>query len=312
MKINLKKVTATATIAAIISSGAIFANATEVAVTEPQQATPFVTAYETINDVTMLPLRSIAEHFGYNVEWHDESQSVSLSKGAQYITFAIDSDAYSFSKTAPQALGAAPILFNGDTTYVPAAFFTELLGFDCKEHTDGLEISLPNTVSVIEITEDGILVADEVYGQVLVLIDENTKITANGKEASSDLIAVDTLLNVEYSERMTRSIPPQTTAVSIEILNLAVEEEDDEIVDAKPIVSAKVLSVEEDGAIRVEDEVNGEVIVYLAEETKITKGGAEVSADEIKADTKIVVEYASYMTMSIPPQTTAISIEITE
>ncbi len=308
MKFNFKKVTATAALAAMIMTGAAFANETEVEVAEPQVITPFVANVEVINDVEMLPLRSTAEHFGYQVDWYEESQSVSLTKGAQYITFAINTDAYSFSRTAPQPLGAAPVLFNDCTTYVPKAFFTDLIGLDCSEHEDGLELALPNIVSVIEITENGILVADEVYGEVLVLIGEDTKITANGEEASVEAIASDMLLNVKYSEQMTRSIPPQTVAVSIELLNLPVENE--EIAEEeKAIGSAKINSVE-DGAIIVTDEVRGEVIVFVTEETKITKDGSEVSANELKADMEITIEYAAHMTMSIPPQTNAVSIEI--
>ncbi len=306
MKFNFKKVTATAALAAMIMTGAAFANETEAI--QPQVITPFVADVEVINDVEMLPLRSIAEHFGYKVDWFEDSQSVSLTKGAQYISFAINTDAYSFSKMAPQTLGAAPVLFNDCTTYVPKAFFTDLLGLDCNEHTDGLELALPNIVSVIEITEDGILVADEVYGEVLVLIGEDTKITANGEDASAEAIASDMLLNVKYSEQMTRSIPPQTVAISIEILNLPVENE--EIAEEeKAIASAKINSVE-DGAIIVTDEVRGEVIVFVTEETKITKDGSEVSANELKADMEITIEYAAHMTMSIPPQTNAVSIEI--
>ncbi|MBQ3573420.1 MAG: copper amine oxidase N-terminal domain-containing protein [Clostridia bacterium] len=308
MKFNFKKVTATAALAAMMMTGAAFANETEVINAEPQLITPFVASVEVINDVEMLPLRSTAEHFGYKVDWYEESQSVSLTKGAHYITFAINTDAYSFSRMAPQALGAAPVLFNDCTTYVPKTFFTDLIGLDYSEHADGLELALPNIVSVIEITEEGILVADEVYGEVLVLIGEDTKITANGEEASAQAIASEMLLNVKYSEQMTRSIPPQTTAISIELLNLPVENEDI-VEEEKAIGSAKINSVE-DGAIVVTDEVRGEVIVFVTEETKITKDGEEVSANELKADMEITIEYAAHMTMSIPPQTNAVSIEI--
>ena len=308
MKFNFKKVTATAALAAMVMTGSVFATETEIAKTEPQIATPFTSNVEVINDVEMLPLRSIAEHFGYQVDWHEDSQSVSLTKGAQYITFSIGSDAYSFSRTAPQPLGSAPVLFNDCTTYVPKAFFTDLIGLDCNEHADGVELVLPNIVSVIEISENGILVADEVYGEVLVLIGEDTKITANGEEASAEDIAKDMLLNVKYSEQMTRSIPPQTVAVSVELLNLPVKNEEI-IEEEKAIGSAKINSVE-DGAITVTDDVRGEVIVFVTEETKITKDGSEVAASELKADMEITIEYASHMTMSLPPQTNAISIEI--
>lgn len=61
----------------------------------------------------------------------------------------------------------------------------------------------------------------------------------------------------------------------------------------------------EEGSLLVEDEARGEVIVHIAETTKIFAGDKEVKADEIKEGMFIGVEYGMAMTMSIPPQTTA-------
>ena len=310
MNKNFKKSTAAAVLAAIISTGAVFATETETEVVAP--AAPMTTSYEVINDVAMLPLRAIAEHFGYTVEWHDESQSVSLTKGAHYITFAINEDAYSFSRMAPQSLGAAPILFGGDTTYVPQSFFCELLGLNCNATEGGIEISVPNIVTVTEITEDGaLLVADDVYGEVLVLIGEETKITANGESVTADVITVGQALEVVYSEQMTRSIPPQTVAVSIDVQNLPVEFEDEaeaETPELSPVLTT-ITTVNEDGSITVGEGEN-EVIVFVTEETIITKNGEAVAADALTEGLEISVLYADFMTMSIPPQTAAVSIEI--
>lgn len=298
-----KRFTAIAAIAAIISTGAAFA-------TEEATATifePMTSTYEVINDVTMLPLRSVAEHFGYTVEWHGESRSVSLTKGAHYITFAIDEDAYSFSRMAPQSLGTAPILFEGTTTYVPQNFFCELLKLNCKLVEGGIEISIPNIVTVKEVTEDGaLLVADDVYGEVLVLIGEETVITANGEAVAADVITNGQALEVEYSQQMTRSIPPQTTAISIEVLNLPVENE--EVPELAPVVTT-ITAVNEDGSVTVGEGMD-EVIVYVTEETVITKDGEVVNADALTEGLEISVLYADFMTMSIPPQTSAVSIEI--
>ena len=61
----------------------------------------------------------------------------------------------------------------------------------------------------------------------------------------------------------------------------------------------------EEGSILVEDEVRGEVIVHVADYTKISAGSKEVSKEEIKEGMLLGVEYGMAMTMSIPPQTTA-------
>ncbi len=267
-------------------------------------AAPISTAFEVIDGITMLPLREIAEHFGYTVEWFEESQSVAITRGAQQISFSIGEDLYAFSRMAPQSLGKAPVLVNDCTTYVPMTLFTDFAGLNCYISESECTTVQPAIVSVLSIEEDGsILVADDFYGEVIVRADENTEIVANGEAVTADLIAPEQLIAVEYGAAMTRSIPPQTTATKIEILNLPVEELDEEpVVEEMPAVDVKISSIEEDGSLIVEDPVQGEVIVRIAEETKITRNGEDVTADELKEGAEISVVYANYMTMSIPPR----------
>ncbi|MDO5310816.1 MAG: copper amine oxidase N-terminal domain-containing protein [Clostridia bacterium] len=182
---------------------------------------PLNTVYETIDNVIMVPLRSNAEGLGYTVEWDGETNTVFISSGAQFATFTIGEDAYTIAKTAPMSLGSAPILFGGDTTYVPLTFFTELLNINARLEDNGYVLTVPNLVTLTSIEEDGSLsVQDENYGEVIVRIDENTEITADGKSAERDMLAAGQLLDIEYNGIMTRSIPPQTTAVRIDIQNM--------------------------------------------------------------------------------------------
>ncbi len=78
------------------------------------------------NGVEMLPLRKVAETLGFTVEWINETQSIIISKGTAFnATLRIGEEGYGINR-ARFMLEAAPFLHNGDTTYVPAAFFTEL------------------------------------------------------------------------------------------------------------------------------------------------------------------------------------------
>ncbi len=320
---NFKKILAATTTAALMLTGAVFAETAEndiMLITQyldAQDSAPaaaITTNVEIIDDVVMLPLRSVAEHFGYTVEWNGEDRSIAVSKGAVYTTFAIDENAYSFSKMAPIALEKCPTLVNDETTYVPASFFTEILNLNARKTEEGYKVAQPHTVSVISVEGSDILVNDDYFGEVLVHTSEETKIYANGEAVAFEVIEKDQLLAIEYNDIMTMSIPAQTTAVEIEVLNLPVEEDSDNIADLEdmpaPTASVKVISVNEEGSITVEDEVHGEVIVWIADETVITKNGETVSADEITADMALTIEYSDAMTMSIPPQTTAVSIVI--
>lgn len=304
-KDKLRKALAAMAAAAVLTVPAVYA---------ASNTAPFTTAYEKIDDVVMVPLRINAEKLDYTVEWHAEDQKVSLSKGAQYASFAIGTDSYSFSKAAPVALGHDPVLYNGDTTYVPLAFFTEVLDINSKYVENSLVLSEPNYVTIQEISEDGSLtVEDENYEHgVIVHISESTEITADGKPVSRDALKVGQLCDIEYDDAMTRSIPPQTTAVKIDIQNLPTDVEDDKAEKAA-FVDAKILTVDKEEKVITVSETNGnfdEVVVNITNDTVIRKGDSAASFDDLKEGAEISIRYADFMTMSIPPMTNAVEITI--
>lgn len=77
------------------------------------------------NGVEMLPLRTVAEALGFNVEWVNESQSIIISKGAFSATIRIGTVEGGINR-ARLVLETAPILYGGSKTYVPTSFFAEL------------------------------------------------------------------------------------------------------------------------------------------------------------------------------------------
>lgn len=317
MKNTFKKFIAGASVVAMLSASAVFATEVtlisedgqveaEVQVEERLNAPtePMLVANaETIEGVTMLPLRAVAEHFGYAVEWIEESQSVTLTKGAVYVIFSIGNNEYAFSRMAPQALESAPVLVNNETTYVPMSFFTELLGLNAREAEEGIEVIEPRIVTVVSMdTENNtITVMDDFHGEVVVNITEETTVTANGEEVSAFFAGEGQLIEIEYASFMTMSIPPQTNAVAIELLNLPVQEE--------AVEGSKVVAVD-GNQVTVTDEVYGEVVLNVTEETEITINGEKAELSDIAEGQSVKVEYSEAMTRSIPPQTNAVKIEI--
>ena len=81
--------------------------------------------------IIMLPLRAIAEILGFEVVWNSEDQGIRIGKA---IDLWIGKDYYTVGRRAPiTGLGAAPEL-TGGSTYVPIAFFREVLPvFDVKK-----------------------------------------------------------------------------------------------------------------------------------------------------------------------------------
>lgn len=79
-------------------------------------------AYRNAEGITMVPVRAIAEALDFSVTWEGKTQSVRIGMG---MSLTIGVDYYTYMRTAPIYLGAAPELVNG-VTYVPLNFFSEV------------------------------------------------------------------------------------------------------------------------------------------------------------------------------------------
>ncbi len=334
MKKNSRRFIASAAALGLLSTGAVFAADAPVSgdaalpsqpVTEP--AAPAVrnggtinsVAVREVNGVKMIPLRQVGEELGYTVNWNGENESIELVKGAQYITMSINEDAYAISRRAHQSLGAAPTLVDDSVTYVPLAFITDIIGGYYSENEDGsYKIVNPSIVTVNAVNEDGSLtVTDSYLGEVIVRIGEATKITGGGKEAKAEDIKADMVLAVEYSPAMTASIPPQTTAVTINIENLPAEtpdaDQDGENQKQTFTFEGEITDIT-DNLVTIGNphEDSDAVRLVVSDETQITKGNDKriYKLDDLKVGMDISGTHEEATTMSIPPQTAALTIEI--
>lgn len=268
---------------------------------------------EDVNGNVMIPLRQVAEGLGYTVTWVAESRAVELTRGPQFITMSIDVDSYAFSRRAPQELGAAPTLV-GDLTYVPVNFVTDIIGGFYNTNEDGTaKIVLPNLATVTEIGEGSIVVTDDFLGEVVVFVTEESQITKglDRRIYGLDDLAEGTRIEIEYAPAMTASVPPQATAVRINILDAVVEGEEvpenEEIAD----LTFKGEITEIDGEL-VTISGEKEIRLVVSEETVITKGLDRriYKIDDLEVGMKISGTHAEAMTMSIPPQTAALTVDI--
>ncbi|MGF7184242.1 hypothetical protein GGQ84_000325 [Desulfitispora alkaliphila] len=83
-------------------------------------------AYENDQGTIMVPLRAISEAIGYEVNWNQKLNSVTVGKG---ISVKIGEDNYICMKMAPIQLGTAPELKDGKT-YVPLNFFRKVVNMN--------------------------------------------------------------------------------------------------------------------------------------------------------------------------------------
>ena len=80
------------------------------------------------NDIALYPVRAIAEAMGFEVKWDDNLQLVTVGTIPMGVGFNIGVNSYNKAKMVPQTLSSAPILVNDARTYVPADFFTTIIG----------------------------------------------------------------------------------------------------------------------------------------------------------------------------------------
>ena len=271
---------------------------------------------------TFVPVRAICEELGMTVIWDGNERIVTIEKMPIYSTFAIAEDYYTFSKTAPMKLGSAPFL-KGGRTYVPVNFINEILKQEYViAENGGVNITavIDNSVgaTIIEKTEeDGnvtILVDDSKRGEeVVVNITEDTVIVdENGVAIGVDTLTKDASIKIEYADFMTMSIPPMTNAVKIQVMGVVAEEtvEEEKVAAVYTIIEKN----DEEGTITIFDaEMNSKIVLNVSEETVITdKAGNDASAEVLFVGTDITVERADFMTMSIPPITNALKIQLAE
>ena len=76
-----------------------------------------------IDGVTYIPVRKVAEAWGYTVEWIGETKSVIVSKDALSFSMTIDSDVYGYNKAITKY--EKPLLIDSKT-YVPLSFITDI------------------------------------------------------------------------------------------------------------------------------------------------------------------------------------------
>lgn len=125
---------------------------------------------------------------------------------------------------------------------------------------------------VTEITDEGMLVSTEAYGDVMVLIGEGC-----ATDASRAIICGD-YVHVDYDGKMTRSLPAQVTASAVRMYCLT---------------GSVAESYPEENAVLLITETHGEVFVRLPKDAK------EVFAPQVTC------YFNGVMTMSLPPQISA-------
>ena len=119
---------------------------------------------KTVGDAQFLPLRAVCEALGFEVLWNEESRTIEIVKLPVYITCSPDRDGYTFARTAPMLLGAAPTLID-DLTYVPQNFIDEIVGATLEVEDGAYHIYTDIAEGEPETVEVSATIVDLIYDE---------------------------------------------------------------------------------------------------------------------------------------------------
>lgn len=260
------------------------------------------------DEMSMLPLRVLAENTGFEVSWNATEGFATIKKDGEEIVVKPN-----MARTTDYIAK-----IHNDRTYVTLDFLNDSMGLAYETDAEGNinvfsgvveEPSLIRKVTVNSISEDGISVNDEIIGEVILKVAEETQITKNGEKAELAEIKEESVLMVEYSPAMTMSLPPQALAVSIEI----VTEESTEEAEESVTYEGEIAEITEDGLVIVKNENDPYgVALKITENTQISHhmNRRLYKAEDLKKGMKVSVTHSNIATKSLPPQSEAFAIVI--
>lgn len=197
------------------------------------------------NDVAMFPARKVFEALGYDVEWNNDTKTVTVSNLPQYVTFKIGVDGYTFAKTAPFRIGTAPELVDG-VTYVPVALLSEIFKMD-------VTVDRNEKILILTIVDD---------------VEDTTEETTEGVSEESTEVVSEEDVSEESSENGENTEETTDTAVAdVKV----VSNKDNEIVVNDENLGEVVLILDDDCKIVFNDNSTG-VIDDI-------KAGAEITVE---------------------------------
>lgn len=114
----------------------------------------FDTQPKIINDTTMVPMRNIFEALGYNVQWYDESKSITATKDDSNILMNINSNVMKCNDYTT-TLDVAPQIID-DSTLVPLRAISEASGYPVSWNAENRTIVIGelNNISYYDATNE--------------------------------------------------------------------------------------------------------------------------------------------------------------
>ncbi|MCZ8522046.1 MULTISPECIES: copper amine oxidase N-terminal domain-containing protein [Paenibacillus] len=318
---------------ALMSTGAAYASTTTsmplpiAAVSAPESASAPVlikigeetlaeTGYQVPGQAEpMIPLRSTAEKLGFTLVWKQETLSVELNKGNIFTTVKTGEDRYAINRMYT-SLGAAPALVE-NKLYVPVSFVSKVLHTSASVQGNAVTITTEDAqknerttgvVTAVTYKDNYRSVQIQGTGTNGTVLNVGSDTVFQKKDGSalafSDL-HIGMTVEAEHAKFATLSLPPQTPAYKITVLDA--EQGKDllatagEIQDVRSGDKKDSFSVVIKGTGLTELSQTEVVLSVTAETPVVNMKGEKVDAGKLVKGAKVVGFYGPVLTKSLPP-----------
>ncbi|SDD13659.1 Copper amine oxidase N-terminal domain-containing protein [Paenibacillus sp. UNCCL117] len=262
---------------------------------------------------TMIPLRAVTEKLGFTLNWKQEDLSVDLSKGPLFTTVKTGDDRYAVNKMY-KTLGAAPVLLD-NKLYVPASFVVEVL--HGRAVTEGSKVTISmeqpqhmQTTGVITSVYQGdkrasIQIQGAGVDGLVLNIGEDTVIQSHdGKTLTLSDLHIGLTVEAEHSLAATLSLPPQTAAFKVTVLDTDIKQEllgtSGTIEEARTGDNGEISVVIKGQGLS--DQSPDEVILRVSDKTELLRqDGTQAAAADLVKGAKVLGFYSPVLTKSLPP-----------
>lgn len=291
-------------------------------------------AYQAQNDdVTMLPLRAIAEQLGYSVKWSQADRSATISKDGVSAVVKTAAEEYAVNGVSA-SLPTAPEMTKGQL-HVPAAFVENALHASVAINagtvsitTQAQEAQQPEQpVQQQTAQTTGVITAiheDDKYpsvhiqgiwpdGLVLKVSEDTVYQRANGTKLQWADLQLGMTVQADHALAMTLSLPPQTGAYVLTVL-------DEELPGELLGTAGTIEDIRTDGQGHASylvkgqgltDQSQDEIVLQLSTDTVIIdKEGKTLEQSSIKQGAKVIGFYQPVMTKSLPAISQAVKIVV--
>ncbi|MGG4553482.1 copper amine oxidase N-terminal domain-containing protein [Paenibacillus humicus] len=281
-------------------------------------------------EATMLPLRAVAEQLGYTVKWSQADHSAIISKDDMSAAVTAGAKEYGVNGSSA-SLPAAPELTEGQL-HVPSAFVENALHATVAISAGSVSITTQaqqpeqpvqqqtaQTTGVITaIQDDGKYASVHIQGVwpdglVLKVSEDTVYQRADGTKLEWPDLRLGMTVKAEHSLAMTLSLPPQTGAYTLTVLDAELPGEllgtagtieeirTDEQGHASYLVKGQGLT----------DLSQNDIVLRLSDDTAIVdKEGEPVEPGSIEQGTKVIGFYQPVMTKSLPAISQAVKIVV--